>query len=191
MSCVVIVEAVVRDLNGFSAPHIFSDTFCGRFFVNESFQCDYSFKGWSSRWVDLRRGLWSWGLGNVILSRRWLLRFKWRFRGLGWEEVQRFVEKGCSSTLTYFPERIISANNMIWIQYMDEYNQKPIIQIFMMPSFMFCSRRNVLRQSIFYQTFCPFWYKKKIEWERTLVETSLQNDYPSFIKFQSLHWIIF
>jgi len=38
-------EAVVRDLNGFSAPHIFSDTFCGRFFVNESFQCDYSFKG--------------------------------------------------------------------------------------------------------------------------------------------------
>ena len=87
------------------------------FFVNKSLQCDYSFKGWSSRWVELRRGLWSWGLGNVILSRRWLLRFKWRFRGLGLEEVQRFVEKGCSSTLTYFLERIISANNMILIQY--------------------------------------------------------------------------
>ena len=169
MSCVVILEAVVRDLKGFSAPHIFSETFCGSFFVNESLQCDYSFKGWSSRWVELRRGLWSWGLGNVILSRRWLLRFKWRFRGLGWEEVQRFVEKGCSSTLTYFPERIISANNMILIQYIDEYNQKPITQIFMIPSFTFCSKRNVLRQNIFYQTFCRmFWYKRKFEWGRKL-----------------------
>ena len=45
LSCVIIFEAVVRDLNGFSAPHIFSDTFCGSFFVNKSLQCDYSFKG--------------------------------------------------------------------------------------------------------------------------------------------------
>ena len=53
------------------------------FFVNKSLQCVYSFKGWSSRWVGLRRGLWSWGIGNVILSRRWLLRFKCTFQGLG------------------------------------------------------------------------------------------------------------